>query len=185
MALTVGTNSYNSRANADIYFADSLRNATWSALLPATKDQALVEATRVFERQSWQGAKEDSAQTLAFPRTGLTDCEGNAISADDSLTIISEAQYEYALLLSQDVNILQNRDATGTNTRRLRAGSAEIEFFRPQEGTRFPLVIHDLIGCFLASSGASFGQIQQPFASGVDQESSFTDRDRYGLTEGL
>lgn len=184
MALIVGVNSYASRADADAYFADSLRGATWSALIDQTKDQALVEATRVFERQAWAGQKEVPTQDLQFPRIGLTDCQGNSVTAADSLELISEAQFEYALFLQQNPNGLNTSDATGTNIRRQRAGSAEIEFFKSTAGTRFPVIIQDIVGCFLAGSQV-LATIGAAFASGTNEESSFNDRDKYGVTEGL
>lgn len=185
MALVVGTNSYGSRAEADTYFNDSLRKDDWSAIAGSRKDQALVEATRVLERQAWAGQKEVSSQTLEFPRTGLTDCQGNSVTAARSLEIIKEAQFEYALLLNGDIGALSSTDATGTNTKRLKAGSAEIEFFRPQEGTRFSVIVHELIGCFLAGEQA-LAAVGSAFASGTDVKSTFTDSpDSYGVTEGF
>ncbi len=183
MALTVGTNSYGSREEADAYFADSLRNAQWSAFTPEMKDAGLVESTRVFERQGWQGEKADPQQTLAFPRVNLT-CRGEPVSPDESLADIKEAQFEYALTLLVSPAVLNNSDATGTNTKRLKAGSAEIEFFRSTRGTRFPVIIQDIIGCFL-DSGLAFSGGITPEVSGTDAESSFDDPRKYGLTEGL
>ncbi len=183
MALIVGTNSLGSREEADAYFADSLRSAFWSAYNGTLKDQGLVEATRVLERQGWQGSKEVPEQVLSFPRTQLT-CRGESVTPEDSLALAKEAQFEYALALLMDPSMLNNTDATGTNTKRLKAGSAEIEFFRSTRGTRFPVIIQDIIGCFL-DSGLAFSGGITPEVSGTDAESSFDDPRKYGLTEGL
>ena len=183
MALVVGSNSYGSRAEADAYFNDSLRKATWAAIANTTKDQGLIEATRVFERQAWAGEKEIPSQDLAFGRTGLTDAEGNSITADESLEIMKEAQFEYALVLISDPAALSTRDATGSNTKKVEAGSAKITYFKATKGSRFPLVVTDLIGGFL---GGNAGTTLGGLVSGNCDSSSFTDPDgNYGLNRGF
>lgn len=184
MALTEGVNSYGSRVDANTYFSDSLRSTTWAGYTNSQKDQALVEATRVLERQPWLGEKEVSTQDLQFPRTGLTDRLGNSIDASTSLEIIKEAQYEYAIALLQDVTLLNNKDATGNNIKKLKAGPAEIEYFSAERGTRFPLILQDLIGSFLSGFNA-FSTIGAPYASGTDVESTFSIVDEYGLNRGI
>lgn len=46
MALTVGTNSWISRADADTYFEDHIGSAPWDALSDANKDKYLITAYR-------------------------------------------------------------------------------------------------------------------------------------------
>ncbi len=77
MALTVGTNSYGSQTEADTYFADSLRNASWIAISTGDRDLALIEATRMMERQEYRFEKVD---TLAFPMKDATDCSGTVLT---------------------------------------------------------------------------------------------------------
>ena len=182
MALVVGSNSYGARAEADSYFNDSLRKATWAAIVSATKDQGLIEATRVFERQSWGGVKEIPSQDLAFGRTGLTDKDGNSLTAAETLEIMKEAQFEYALYLITDPTALETREATGSNTKKLEAGSAKITYFKRIKGTRFPLTVTDLIGDFFGGNGGVIGGV----VSGNCDSSSFTDPDcNHGLTKGF
>ncbi len=182
MALVVGTNSYASRADADAYFNDSLRKAEWAAYGGSTKDRGLIEATRVFERQVWAGSKEVPSQTLAFPRTGLLDKEGEALTGAETLVIIGEAQFEYALVLLADSDALNTRDATGSNVKSVGAGSAKIVFFKATKGSRFPLTVTDLVGDWFGGSGAVVGG----FVSGNCDESSFTSPDdKYGTIKGF
>ena len=183
MALVVGTNSYGSRAEANTYFDDSLRKAEWAAFSDDTKDQGLIEATRVFERQAWAGEKEVPSQTLAFPRTGLLDKDGNSLTGAETLAIVSEAQFEYALVLINDIDALNVRDATGSNVKQVGAGSAKIIFFKSTKGSRFPLTVTDLIGDFFGGSGST---VIGGFVSGNCDSSSFTDLDgNYGLNKGF
>lgn len=183
MALVVGTNSYAPRADADTYFADSIRAAQWIAFSEPLRDSGMVEATRVFERQRWRGEKEISTQTLAFGRTGLTGKEGEAVTPAQSLLDISEAQFEYALALLVDASVLESNDATGSNVKSLKAGSAAMEFFRVTTGTRFPVIVTDIIGQYLLGSAAALGVT--PCVSGTDIESGFEDRDQFGYRKPL
>ena len=111
MSLIEGINSYGDRAEADIYFDDSVKKAQWDTFVNASKDQGLVEATRILERQEWGGTKEVSTQALHFPATGLIDCAGNVVTAAESLLTMQEAQYEYALSLLTNPALLTTRDA--------------------------------------------------------------------------
>jgi hypothetical protein len=182
MALIAGTNSYGDRAEADTYFADSLQNAAWSAFSDPAKDQALVEATRILERRTWLGTKEVAIQALAFPRLGLTDKYGAALTGAETLALIKIAQFEYALFLSLNPSLVTTNDATGSNVKRLKAGSAEIEYFRAKKGSRFPTAVNETVGCFLVSGAASGlgGAV-----TGNADASSFTNYDgNFGTVEG-
>jgi len=183
MALVVGTNSYAPRADADTYFADSIRAATWIAFSEPLRDSGMVEATRVLERMRWRGEKEVSTQTLAFPRTGLTGLEGESVTPAQSLLDVSEAQFEYALTLLLDASVLESDDATGSNIKSMKAGSASMEFFRVTQGTRFPVIVMDIIGHYLLGSDAALGLT--PCVSGTDVESGFTDKDAFGYRKPL
>jgi len=152
--------TYSSLAEADTYFLGSTDLSTWDGYTDAQKERGLVSATRLIDRQSWQGEKDDSEQSLSFPRSGLSDCAGNSISADDSLTYIVEASQLLALDLLAGATV----QTTGTNenlTKRLKADTVEIEYFRADQATntRFDKDVMELIGCFLTSSVAIAGSI--------------------------
>lgn len=181
MSLIVGENSYGSRAEADAYFADSLKSAEWVGLTTTKRDQGLVEATRVLEREHWLGTKEDPGQTLDFPRTGLT-CNGESVTAAESLAIIKTAQFEYAIDIIGKPAMLNVSDPTGLNNiKSAGAGSAKVEFFAPSQSSKYPATVKDIINCFLASSSAS---VVGSYVSGACDDSSFDDPDLYGLTQG-
>ncbi len=185
VALVVGTNSYASQADADTYFANSTRATTWSAFTSDQKDEGLIDATRLLERLSWQGTKTNPSQTLEFPRDGLVDCNGEPVSSAESLIQISEAEFEYAIAILSDSSVLTSTDVTGKNIKKLEAGSAKITFFRPTTGSRTPLLVNEIISCFLLgsiSSGVSGGSV----VTGTSDSSSFTDPDcSFGLKDGF
>lgn len=181
MALVMGSNSYGNRTLADAYFNDSLRKPNWAAIASASKDLGLIEATRVFERQAWGGVRVDG-NALKFGRTGLVDTDGTVLTEQDSLEIMQEASFEYALYLIENSKALSQRDATGSNIKQAGAGSAKVIFFKAKKGSRFPLMVTELIGRFLSSNGSAVGG----FVSGNEDSSSFTHRDcNYGLNDGF
>ena len=72
MALTVGTNSYISVADADLYFADRLNSAVWTgAVAVGLKDQALIQASQIINNKQFVGIRTVPTQSLSFPRAGV------------------------------------------------------------------------------------------------------------------
>lgn len=171
LTLTVGTNTYISRTAANAYIEGSLDFSVWNALADTAKDQALVMATRMIDRQSWLGAKTNSEQALAFPRTGLTDKDGNTLPDDEVPQAVIDGQCELALALAKDSTVAEN-SSSGSNVKKVQAGSASVEYFRPQSGGRFPAIAQELLSSFLSSSASG---LLEPYASGTDVESNFTD----------
>lgn len=166
--VTIGSTEYtvySDVATADDYFNGSTRFSEWDAYTSTEKARGLVSSTRLIERQAWNGDKEDSAQELDFGRTGLVDCAGDSITAAQSLTLAVEASQILALEILNGTTV--ESSSTGEDlTKRLKAGSVEIENFRAERDTltRFPLSVMELLGCFLASNTAIAGSID----SGTD-----------------
>lgn len=174
--LVVGTNTYVTRAEANTYLGDSFAWATnWDALLDEQKDQCLLSAFRLLEKQSWAG--ESVGGTPFFPADGVTDCYGEEIDNSTVPPDIEAAQIELAYAISQNAD-LETLTTTDDPTRRLQAGSASIEFFN-RDGSvtpaRFPGNVMELIKCYLASSTGGTG-IE---AIGADGESIFDPCDDY------
>lgn len=172
---------YGSEAGAKTYMRARLGADAWDDADSGDRKRALVSAARWIDRARWQGQRTDlvTPQALAFPRTGLTDCDGNAVA--DTWTP-DDAGYELALVLLGDAEVPDEADS-GSNIKRLKAGPAELEFFKGTTGTvsRFPTIAHELLRCFLEGAGGIGGA----WASGGDEESQFDDDDAYGLRQGL
>jgi hypothetical protein len=91
-------NSFISVAGADAYWAEVTTPTLWSSASTPEKEAALVQATRYMEKRfgtRYKGSRASSAQALAFPRTGLYDETGEAITGLP--TSIARACAEYAL----------------------------------------------------------------------------------------
>lgn len=118
-------------------------------------------------------------QTALFPRTGLTDCDDQDL---DSYTLPERlvfAQIELAYSISLDSDV-ETEASTGTNVKKVGAGSASVEFFRPFTGTRFPSIVQEYLRCLYEVGSAISG----PTITGTSQPSSFCPDD-FGLNSGL
>jgi len=159
--ITIGANSYpvysytaSLVADADAYFAAHIQAALWSAKTTLEKQQLLVSSMRMIEREVWSGTAVPPGLTQ-FPRTGITKC-GVAVPdgvPDDIVTGL----LEYSLVLLTGGAAELNKSTTAPNIRSVAAGSANVSFFYPAAGSglRWPLVVNDLLGCYLASAGGT------------------------------
>lgn len=153
-------NSYSTLSEANIYYQASSEFATWESFSEKEKERGLISATRLLERQSWTGAKADPDQALAFPRTGLTDCEGNSLTEAETLAKATEAAQMLALDILSGASVTTSTSNENT-TKRLKADTVEIEYFRldKSQTSRFDTDVMEMIGCFLSSSSALAGSI--------------------------
>ena len=162
-------NVYGTQSAAGVYFTGSPNAAAWAALSADEQARLMVQAARLFDRLVWDGTKTATDQALAWPRTGLLDRSGNPLATDAVPTIVEEAAYELALILNTSTDALNN-PTTGSNVKRLKAGSVEIENFRPTDttSTRLPQIVHEMVGMWLAGIDGNRG-----FYYGAD-ESRYT-----------
>lgn len=165
-------NSYITASNAAAYFDDALYADAWDAATDAHKDKSLVTATRMLDRQSWQGEKTDPAQPLQFPRTGLTYLDGTEVPSDALPQALLNATCELALALLGDSSVQTNTD-TSSNIQNVTAGPASVTFFKPTSGSRFPTIVQELVGLFLQSAIGS--GTATPYVSGTCERSTFDD----------
>lgn len=102
MAFVVGENSYLSVEAASEYFALRLYAEPWTSAELAQKQAALVMATFAIDRMAvWCGAPTEAGQPLCFPRTGLSDRNGNPIASTAIPKDIQDAVCEQALAYLQ------------------------------------------------------------------------------------
>lgn len=122
-----GANSYLSVAEADDILIVNIQNyATWSALTTQQKEYLLIWATRTIDQYvDWFGAKTDEDNALRWPRTGVTDRDGNAIDDDEIPQALKNAVAELAIRQAiADRTGEQGRDGI----KRVKADVVEIEF---------------------------------------------------------
>jgi len=169
-------NIIGDRADADEYLLSRLGSEAWIAIDRDVQDMALKTASDTLRNY-----------LECFNVPNLQDIF-DAPTADQPLSL-RFAAYELAQILSTPAgrNTVLNVGNTGTNLRRAAAGSAEVEFFQPLPGTRFPNTVMVLLNQYAQEIGLSFsgGSLVSDLAFGTDNVSSFTDPDQFGRTEGF
>jgi len=160
------TSDAGATISATTYFLASLNASAWAAASGTEKQQALVAATRIFDKQLWVGTVTDptTPQPLAWPRTGVPACDGIVVSP----TVIPErvifGAYELASAILTDATV-QSEANTGSNTRRVlvrkKVGDLETEdeteYFTPtfsgaSAETRFPTAVQEYVRCYIGGT---------------------------------
>lgn len=156
--IVVGTNSYIGTLEANDYFKNRLYSDDWFNAEPGNNERALITSSGQISRF----VKAD----YKLPIATISDA-------------LKQATCELALQMLSDADTVTNSD-TGQNIKRVKAGSAEVEFVRAVKGSRFPKTVMDvLIEAGLVDVGGSPGE-----AFGTDLCSSF-ENNNYGLNRGF
>lgn len=177
--------TYADVATADNYLAaDFSLNSVWTALTTDQKGQALVTSTRIINRQNWQGEPNPApGSILVWPRTGVKFADGTAVPSDSIPQQIIDGSILLAALIAQTPQIAGQAN-TGSNIESVRAGSVQVDFFRPTTGTQFPTQVQQLWGQFLESgSQSSIGSGSVAF--GTNDKSQTPCQNTFGTDFGL
>ncbi len=190
MTVTIGSDTfevYGSSAGLATYANGSwLWSATYTAAVATSASgplRALVEATRLLDRQAWDGDKTSSGQALAWPRDGVTATTPSGGEVTDGVTPdeIVAAAYELALAMLAKPAVVAGT-STASNVQQAGAGSASVTFFSPTAGGRFPDRVMELVGWAFAGSSSGDIVAMGSYASGTDGCSQFDTCDTYALT---
>lgn len=141
------SNSYITVAEADAYFANTLRKDSWMAV--SSKEAALCDATSYLDVFDWLGSKSVNEQSLAHPRSGL-----GGYSSDDIAKPIKDAACELALYLVENSDSFTEKDTTTM----VKVAVIQIEKKLKEFGSysSLPLRVKRLIGQFLAKKSNDF-----------------------------
>ena len=194
--MTIGTITINSIAYTtyatrtevnEIINIDPVRGATWTALADTddVRGPFIVAATRRLDLLTWQGTKTgaEGTQFEAWPRTGLSYPDGTAVSTTLSPQELVQATALLAGSIAISAKVADEGDS-GSNIKGVKAGSAEVDFFRQQTGkplqdeTAFKLIQQWLEA---AATSSALG----PLATGTEGVSTFTDIDAWGRNRGF
>lgn len=191
-SVIIGANTYQiygDQAGATSYLAAELDDAAvaWMLADAATAQrQSLVMATRMIDRQRWQGLPVGAPvidTVLQWPRTGVIDRYGTAVSSASVPDRVVKATYELAAMLFDDPS-KQDVAVAGSNVSSVGAGPAQVSFFRPTIGQlgRFDTRIQELLGEFLGSGTTSGSEgYGTTDADGNDITSAFDDTDTFSI----
>lgn len=169
--------AYASVAFADVYLAvDINRSAAWSAKTTDEKATLLVAATNALDAMvSFTGEATDNTQATSWPRSGVTLANGYPVADNEIPLVISRVTCILAGTAATTPSALETM-TTANNKRRVKSGTAEVEFFRPEDGVPMsdPRAFRMLQSAGLVSGSALVSAKTGPVASGTDV--TYTDR---------
>ena len=113
MALTVGTDTFIAKDDANDYCANHPFGAAWAGIAEDQREKLLRLAARLLnDGIAWAGLPTATNQPLAWPRTGLKTRNGAALPNTTIPTEIANAQVEFARRLIgtdlSDDNVIAN-----------------------------------------------------------------------------
>ena len=158
----VQTTTFGDVTGASNYHRVGFSGASFIALSTTDKGKTLISATR-YLTVLWWCDEQDNEVIPTVDESGVPE------------EVINGA-YELALAITNDPSIIDTGESGGTNTKRLKAGSAEIEFFRPEDAGRLPSTVVRLLGDYLKSrqsqltTQAGGTDVCQPFGSRLDPD---------------
>lgn len=189
--ITIGSSSYSvygTEAAIKSYLAGRLGTDAYDDASSTDRKKAHVQATRWIDREHWAGARTDpdTPQPLDFPRTGIVNCDGEAVDPDTVPPEVVYATAELELIILNDASASAS-GSTASNVKSVGAGSAKVSFFSAGDaqgkgGTPLPTEAWKWLSCFAAGVLPSTGG----FRSGEDNTPHFDDYpDDYDLTRGF
>ena len=145
---TVGgasSNSYVTTAEGDTYFDERLNTSNWTD--EDDKARAVIEATRLLDREQFAGERAAQSQALKWPRVGTYNEDGYEYASDAIPTFIKHATLELALrLLNNAASGSDTLAGTGLEAyKRVKVGPMEVEPRQGYDPSDIPDSVMDLI----------------------------------------
>lgn len=160
MAITVGTDTYISVADADAYHTAHGDSDDWSSASTAEKEGALRLGTQALDlthRGRWQGRRSTEAQALDWPRDGVYDADGYLLLNTATPSGIANASAELARRhITDETALMPDTDSAPIKSESVQVGSLKetIEYVAGKAtSTRFDKVDR-LVAPYLRRSGA-------------------------------
>lgn len=161
------SNSYQTVADVDAYYMNSLNVLKWNALDSDTKAAALIYATTWMETITYGGNKCTEEQNLKWPRTGYMGRCGTA-TCDAIPDEILTGHAELALAVGINPDLLTGAPGTSpqrTYTQREKLDVLEIEYATLSDASqsllvRTPLLfrqvpwLEPLVKCWMVNDGS-------------------------------
>ena len=135
-------NSYATRAQGDTYHEAHIYATAWTGATAATKDAALVWATRILDEQVlWYGSKRVLLGALRWPRSGVEDRDGINLDFDTIPQFLINATAELARSLIDSDRTAEPQRGMG----RLKVDVIEIEYDRSDRAPVLPPAVIALV----------------------------------------
>ena len=157
------SNSYATLAEANAYHETRLHNTAWTGASDATKEAALLWATRELDTNfCWYGQKATEEQALDWPRYSMYYKSGYPVDTTIVPIEVKNAQSELAFLLIEEDRTVADDPCCGASE--AKAGSLSVKFDKTdRKGTLSDSVIALIqefgypYGAGLAGGGMSVG----------------------------
>jgi hypothetical protein len=144
-------NSYVTLARAEEIMEEVVHKADWSAAADATKNSALVQATRILDALvDWDGEKSATDQSLRFPRSGLYDREGEEV---DDETIPADLERATTFLANELIKQDRTEEASMAGFKEIGLAGMKLVADRASQ----PDVIPDFVWAFVDYLGEYTG----------------------------
>lgn len=183
---SMGYEAYADVPEADIYLGAKFNSAAWFALAENAKGQALITASRIFDRTCWLGEPTGlSPQTLAWPRTGISGVDDQTVPTD-----IVNGSIELAFYLATGSSVETNSQPGQQALQIIKAGSVMLQYFRGAESVnaaqdRFPLPVMELVKSYLCGAGINIVGVASGSTSGTSDGDTSVTGDDFGYNEGI
>ena len=151
------SNAYLDVSTATTLLHEQLYTEAWDTASPQDQATSLIWATRLLDEQVlWTGYPTTDTQALAWPRTGVVDCQGRTV---DSLSIpldLQRATATYAMALLADTSGGSTDIPVGT-VKRTQLGDTSVEYFQPGSTqtpqstspvTHVPPEVRQMLACY-------------------------------------
>ena len=141
--MIVGTDSYVSLDDADLYHEMRLHVETWTSANDDTKEAALMWATRLLnDLINWAGYKTSQGQALRWPRNFVYDLDGYLLDSGAIPDFLKSATSEYARNLI-DSDLTEGNAMAGFKS--LKIDVLEMEVDKYSQAATIPPVVWDMI----------------------------------------
>lgn len=183
---SMGYESYADVAEADLYLGAKFNSSAWFALTDEVKGQALVTASRIFDRTCWQGTPTGlSPQELAWPRTGISGVDDQTIPQ-----VIIDGSIELAFYLATGSSVETNSTPGAQGLQVIKAGSVMLQYFRGAESPnaandRFPLPVMELVRAYLCGFNSTIVGVATGATSGTSDDDTSVTGSNFGFNEGI
>ena len=141
--MIVGTNSFVSLDDADLYHEMRLHVETWTNADDDTKEAALMWATRLLnDLINWAGYKTSQGQALRWPRNFVYDLDGYLLDSGTIPDFLKSATSEYARNLI-DSDLTEGNAMAGFKS--LKIDVLEMEIDKYSQAATIPPAVWDMI----------------------------------------
>jgi hypothetical protein len=147
MALTVGTNAYETLANVRAFWAER-GDTAWASLTDAAAEVLIIKATDYVDR-TWEyiGTKATGTQRLKWPRTDA-EVEGFALSETEVPRYVEEATAEIAELYrlgTYDLQGIVTNDAAALTKQKVDVIEVEYDAAKRLQGGAVPSHVYEIL----------------------------------------